>query len=290
MSLASKSRLRGQKVKHRGQNVTRIQFQGQRARLIFGKGTQILPQISRELSGFTSTRIVSSGGNKYFEFGIRLNGLMDGSPETGWTDADGYFTMIPEYSTDLINWQLGKFTTPPTDAITAHGGGKFTYWHRAINLVDSSIKTGVLVFRSQDSRNNPLTSIVLAGVAVSLPNYPYSLPASAAQLQADLIAAGRVGATVTSTATGFWVVTIPDVNFTAIGQSSSISFPSYTVSDPTGGTSTVSNIGATGTFVDANGIAINPKGFARLKINPGPRYGSVLTQWINNLRTSLGLD
>lgn len=288
MSLASKSRLRGQKVKHRGQNVTRIQFQGQRARLIFGKGTQILPEMSRALDGFTSTRIVSSGGNKYFEFGIRLNGVMDGSPESGWTDADGYFTMIPEYSTDLINWQLGKFITPAADAITAHGGGKFTYWHRAINLVAASTITGALIFTSQDSRHDPITSIVLQGTAVSLPNYPYSLPAAAAQLQADLIAAGRAGATVTSTATGFWVVTIPVVNFSSSGLNSII-FPSYTVSNPLGN-STVSNINPVGTFVDLNGIPINPSGFARLKINPGPRYGSVLTQWINNLRTSLGLD
>jgi hypothetical protein len=288
MSLASRSRLKGQKAKHRGEDVTRVEHQGQRARLIFGKGTQILPQISRDLSGFTSTRIVSSGGNKYFEFGLRLNGYLDGSPETGWTDADGYFTMVPEYSTDLINWELGKFTTPPTDAITAHGGGSFTYWHRAINLVSSSVITGALIFTSEDSRHNPITSIVLGGVAISLPNYPYSLPSAAAQLQADLIAAGRAGTTVTSTATGFWVVIIPVINL-AISGGSIIFFPSYTVINP-GGPSTVGSVYASGAFVDVDGIPINPKGFGRLKINPGPRYGAVITQWINNLRTSFNLN
>jgi hypothetical protein len=294
MSLKSTSRLRGQRVKHAGRDVGKIHIQNKVARFIFGNGMQILPKLEQHLSGYTSCRMLWEGGQHWFEFGIRINAVLDGNPVDGWSDPKGYFRLVPEYSTDLVNWEGGKFTPPTSDMITSHGDGRYTYWQRAVNPAASEIKSWAIYCESTvangDTRNNPFTAVVIAGVTQALPRYPYTMPQDAAALQEDLIAAGWAGTTVTAGSDVVWAITVPTVNFTSLSQASSVRWPGYLVEDVFGNlTNTIDERAFEGNYVNAFGVPIYLKGFGRLRILPGPRYQITLAERLQNLREEFGL-
>jgi hypothetical protein len=285
--------LPGQSAYHLGQPVDALFTGGAEARFAFGRGTQILPRQPLALAGYSSVRTVEDAGEKWFEMGIKINSALDGSPDDGWEDPEEYFRLVPQYSIDLVSWQENRFITPPANPVTDHGGGTYTYWQRARNPIDSAQKSGAIYFAVDgigDARNNPFIGLTIAGVEQALPRFPYTMPQDAAALQEDLIAAGWVGATVTATTDRDWRITIPSVNFTSYAQASKIFWPLYLVPDIFDDVvNPVDGADARGSFIDPSGETLQPKGFGRFRIEPGPRYGPLMADRYNDLRRRFGL-
>lgn len=249
---------------------------GSEAKFIFGQGSQIFPNLPVAMYGTTAVRIVSDAGEKWFEFGFRLDHALTGNGATGWTDADNYLRIETQYSLDLVNWSMGKFLPAPVPVVDL-GDGTYEYWSRALNPVDTAVKTGSLVISQTggDVRKHPLTSIVIAGTVLSLPHYPYDMAVAgtAAQLEADLISAGFPGSLVAGSSRATWSISIPSVNYTSYAQNSSVGWPIFLAgTDLFGNPAYSSGVGFSGTFVDAASTPIMPKAFARLKISGGSRY------------------
>lgn len=256
--------------------IDRVFVGGQEVEFLFGRGTQLLPNLPFELWGMLAPRVVSDAGEKWVEVGFSMDHLLSGNPAAGWVDQGNYFRLEYEWSPDLVNWSVGKFVPAPVPIVDL-GGGNYEYWARALNPVDAAVKSGAIQCSSTaadgDARNNPFTSVTIAGVVQTLPNFPYTMPGAAAQLQTDLRAAGWTGATVTASAATVWNLSIPAVNFTSYAQGSNVGWPAYEVVDVLSGELlTISGRDFTGSFIDAAGTPIYPKAFGRLKISSGSRY------------------
>lgn len=151
--------------------------------------------------------VVEDGGDQYFELTWTMDALMDGDVESGLTHPDdSRLTFVVERSEDLTTWTTDFVNSAaPEDLMD----GTWLYRARSPFLVASSVKTSQLVLDRPrpDPRSNPLTEVIVAGVSLTLPNYPYDLPADAATLQADLVAAGFTGATVEDLSSGaYWAL------------------------------------------------------------------------------------
>jgi hypothetical protein len=148
--------------------------------------------------------------NKFFELHWLMDEEMTGSVEDGFTHPeDSRLTFVVERSEDLETWTPDFLNVAaPEDQMD----GTWLYKARSPMLVGSVTKTGQLTLSRPrpDPRSNPLTSITIADVELTLPNYPYDMPADAATLQADLIAEGFTGATVTDLSAGAYWVTVTD--------------------------------------------------------------------------------
>lgn len=272
----------GQDVFTQGAQIGQVFSQGVETEFVFGMGCQLLPKLPIKIWGLCATRVVTASGEKWFEFGFRLTADLLGDASIGWTDADGFFLIEPEWSRDLINWTGGKFVPAPVPVVTLPSGQK-QYWSRAINPVDSSLKSGQLTLASGvsdgsggvitgDVRNNPFTALTVVGAVVPLSGFPYTMPTDAARLTADL-QAFYPGSQVIATSSTVWQITIPGVNMTAYTQTNKISWPQYFVADMYGTLNTpVNGVFFADSFVDPAGNSIETKGFARLKITHGNLY------------------
>lgn len=274
----------GQQAFSGGQEVGRVFHLGQEIEFAFGMGTQLLPKAPLRIWGLCQTRVVAASGEKWFEFGFRISAELTGDASSGWNDADGYFCIEPEWSRDLINWEVGKFVPAPVPVVTLPSGQK-QYWSRAIRPVDSAIKTGQIRANSGtfaavgnagntsgDVRNNPFTALTVAGTVKALGGFPYTMPGDAARMTADM-QAFFPGSSVVATSAVNWQITIPGVNFQAYNAISKIYWPSYMIADMYGSLNTPFNgIDLAGEFVDPAGNSIETKGFARLKITNGILY------------------
>lgn len=265
-----------------GSAIGGICFAGQEVEMLFGKGTQVFPNLPVPIWSCTMCRVVEESGKRWFEFGFRIDTQLTGHPATGWLDAGNYIRLEPQWSPDLVNWSMGKFLPAPVPVVEVEPG-IWEYWSRALNPAASAVRFGEIMTGSgidgwsSDVRNNPFISVVIAGVVQALPNYPYTMPTDAAQLQADLIAAGWTGSVVQATDDTHWSVTIPDVDYSAFQQESRIFWPPYLVPDMYGNlVNTVQSSIFVGGMVDESGVTIHDKAFARLKLSAGPRYDPFL--------------
>ncbi|MEI6656052.1 MAG: hypothetical protein WCP45_14910 [Verrucomicrobiota bacterium] len=177
----------------------------------------------------------SNGMEKWSEFGLIVPDEMavTGSAATGWIDHLGYVSLRIHRSENLVDWTTGEFTDcagSPED----NGDGTHTYWARSIFPVSSEIKTGSISSgggTSYDTRMNPLIALTLGGVVQDLPNFPYTMPGDAAQMQTDLRAVGWNGATVTATSDILWVISIPSVFQEISNLSNKVYWPMFLVPD-----------------------------------------------------------
>lgn len=215
---------------------------------------------------------VGSGAEKWFEVGfpVRSTDDMAGNSEAGWTTLNGCFGLAMWWSDNLADWAIGKFTSIGITTETIDGVACSVYWSRSIYPVDSSIKYGQIAARnSGNARNNPLTSLVINGVIQNLLHYPYIMPGGAAQMQADIRAAGWAGATVTAATALDWEITIPSVDLSGYGVNASVSWPIWYSYDPMGNPVSVSIQSFAGEFINSVGVRTAvPKQFARLGITP----------------------
>ncbi len=153
------------------------------------------------------SEVVEDGGNKYFELTWTMDALMDGDVEGGLTHPDdSRLTFVVERSEDLTTWTTDFVNSAaPEDQMD----GTWLYRARSPFPVASETKTSQLVLDRPrpDPRSNPLTEVIVGGVSLALPNYPYDLPADAATLEADLVAAGFPGSTVEALSSGaYWAL------------------------------------------------------------------------------------
>lgn len=220
---------------------------GQAARLLLLGGRQVWPcrkPVHMDRLIPIVSRMVEDSIGRWFEVGFQAEGLT-GSAATGWADSRGYVALQMHHSTDLLSWSTGKFIDGP-DSGANLGGGLVQYWARSTAphrwfqvLVD---------LRATTTRyGKTITGLELQGIPISLPRYPYSMPSQAALLQADLLAAGYTGSTVTNTAHALSVtiynhhptgrkllpVTMSGTNVTAVQDNgSTIPLPGYPYSMP----------------------------------------------------------
>lgn len=181
---------------HAGQEVDKVFFGGHEARFAFGMGTQILPNLGAEIYGNHETRTVVETDAFWFEFGFTIDCQLNGNSAAGFTDAGNYFRIEIQQSEDLVNWNMGKFVPAPVPVVD-NGNGTWTYWNRAtIPIWWFNVLVDLTV--SSNRYGKSITGITVGGAPVSLPGYPYAMPAAAATLQADLRANGYPGATVTN--------------------------------------------------------------------------------------------
>lgn len=264
-----------------------IMHQGQAVERVMHQGVEIYPRSGPRWTGLPPVkyRTVEDGGRKYFEFGFVSQDLLAGNPATGWTDPMGFVNLFVQWSDNLANWAVGKFLEAPVPVVAV--GDAYEYWVRAINPIDAISKTGTALIASNngngDSRNNPFTGITIAGAAVALPNFPYTMPGDASQMQTDLRAAGYAGATVVSTSGVDWSITLPDLVFDIYGIETWVSWPAYTVMDIIFNVEiSVARRYATAALVDDEGNKIERAAYARLAIQPGPRFGFTGIQYPSN--------
>lgn len=212
---------------------------------------------------------VGHGPEKWIEVGYSCEDAYDltGNAATGWTSAGNLVRISILRSENLLTWTDGEMTDAPGSPEPDETGWH-TYWSRSIYPVDSAAKSGRITARNSGNyRNNPLTSLTVNGVTQALPNYPYSMPSAAAQMQADIRAAGWAGATVTATTELDWSITIPDVDMGGYGVTASVSWPLWSTYDPMGNPVNVSGQSFTGEFVNSAGVRTAvQRQFFRLRI------------------------
>lgn len=183
---------------HQGAEVGQLFVGGEEAEFVFGRGTQILPTLGAEIWGACDTRVVTDSVAQWFEFSFRLDHELSGNAGAGWTDAGNYFRLEAQQSLDLVNWSMGKFINAPVPVV-ALAGGVYEYWSRA---VDPIFWRNIIVDLTCTSTRygKAITDVRIGNATLSLPGYPYAMPADAAALQTDLRANGYPAALVTSTA------------------------------------------------------------------------------------------
>lgn len=262
-----------------GAEIGGLHHDGQEVEFAFGMGTQLFPNAPVEIYGRTQWRVVLDAGERWFEVAFGIDHEMSGNAAAGWTDSGNYLKFELQWSPDLETWLMGKFVPAPVPVIDL-GGGAFQYWSRAIHPIDSAVKTGFITVgqTAGNPLSNGFTSLVVAGTSLALPNFPYDMSVSgtAAQLQTD-ISAFYPGAVVTGTTAETWSIAIPSVSFSSFGQESRLGWPTYVAgTDPFGGTVYSNGRQFQGVFLDAEGVQIYPKAFARFKISAGSRYNPYL--------------
>jgi len=155
---------------------------------VYRKICEALPQ--------TETRFADVTDALWIEFGFTAGEALVGNAATGWTDAAGEISWQLQTSEDLVTWAEDEMIDCAVTGID-NLDGTFTYWSRRTTPL--YWKTTVIdLTAATDRYGKSITGITLFGAAVSLPNYPYAMPADAATLQTDLRAAGYTGATVTT--------------------------------------------------------------------------------------------
>jgi hypothetical protein len=160
------------------------------------------------LMGNAEAVVVDDSANMFFEIHFLVDCVLDGSVEAGFTHPDdARLGFKVERSEDLQTWVSDMVTT---GTVEDQLDGTWLYKARSTVLVDSVTKTGQLTLEMPfpDPRSIPLTGVVLGNVDLSLPHFPYHLPADASTLQADLRSAGYTGATVSTLGAGAYWVTV----------------------------------------------------------------------------------
>lgn len=179
-----------------GAEVGAVYVAGQEAEFVFGRGTQILPTLGAAIWGVCEARTVADAVALWFEFGFRVDAELVGNAAAGFTDPGGYFRLDLQQSTDLTTWAMGRFL-PAAVPVVDNGDGALTYWARATVPV-WWFKVVVDLSLTSNRYGKSIAALSIGGGAVSLPGYPYAMPADAPALQADLRAAGYAGAEVSS--------------------------------------------------------------------------------------------
>ncbi len=217
----------------------------------------------------TYTRITEENGpngmERWFEAGFDSAEILTGSAEVGWAGEN--ITYSPLWSEDLTTWITGRFIDcagSPED----NGDGTWRYWCRSVYPANSETSTGQLWAENigGDVRNNPFTSLVIEGIIQALPNFPYTMPDDAAQMQADLRAAGWTGATVESVTGPDWRIEIPNVEGGSFFAVNRVYWPGYYISTPFGA-QLVDGMSFSGEYVNAADVRTKlPNQFFRLAV------------------------
>lgn len=228
-----------------GVTLERVFASGSEAAFVFGQGTQIFPNAPVPIYGTMTPRTVDETDARWFEVGFKIDATLSGNSAAGFTDSGDYLRIELQQSTDLATWAMGKFI-PAAIPVEDHGDGTRTYWSRSLVPVWwYNVITDLTTTVNRYAKS--ITGITIGGAPVSLPGYPYAMPASAATLQTHLRAAGYSGAVVSNVAApltvgivnhqqagrGTMPVTMSGTNVTMVQwQGSNISLPGYPYAMP----------------------------------------------------------
>ena len=250
-----------------------------------GEFTPLIPELV--IDGLTDnlrTRIVTIAGETFWEVGFVSPIPLVGNGLEGWTDPEGHLIAKLYRSENLVNWDEEWLPVPTSPEAS---GGDWIHWLRSRFPRQSEVKSGSLVMRSVtsrggelgtftgDTRNNPIQSVIIAGVSLALGGFPYTMgiPGEAARLQTALRAFYPT-ATVTASSNTVWEIAIPLVNLTNTLQNNRVTWPSYLVPDMFGQlTGVINGADFHGEYVTTAGVRTAvTKQFARLGVSAGPNY------------------
>jgi hypothetical protein len=187
-------------LKHAGTDISKFMHEGSEVGMLIYRGAQIYPdpRLGDMLVARTRYRMFEETDATWFEVGWLSVGTLTGNAVDGWEDPDGFCRIKAIQSDDLVTWNDGMFVDSPVEAEEDVGSGNFVYWARSIvPFIWNSVKVDFHLSCARHAKS--IEEIQLLGYPISLPNYPYSMPADAATLQADLRAAGYSGAVVSVT-------------------------------------------------------------------------------------------
>lgn len=147
----------------------------------------------------TTVRTVADETAFWFELEILLPAEFTGSPEEGWSRPTGDIQLGIFRSDNLTEWDAAGagWSSAPGLWPQLQPDGRNLWCARAATplwwqqvLVDYTVTTNRYA--------KAILGITIARVAVSLPGFPYAMPADAARLQNDLRNAGYPGSVVSS--------------------------------------------------------------------------------------------
>ncbi len=198
---------------HKGSRIPRKILKGGREVHWLTKGGRTIytsPKLVRAVTGDwleknvkTTAVIAEDADGKWFEVDVDLPDTFAGSAASGWTD--GAVRLGLFWSDNLTSWRAGcsGWIDAPGKSPESLPGDRVRFHARYETA--ALIRKGALIdLRLTTARHGKsITEVRVFDVPVSLPNYPYAMPAHAAVLEADLIAEGFTGAAV-STSAGTW--------------------------------------------------------------------------------------
>lgn len=271
---------------------------GTNKRVLVRGGRQVWPCVRLDPLPQMDFRMVLDTDGYWFEVGFQSPEELTGSAADGWTDPREYCLIRLQNSMDLVTWDVGDFEDCPGSP-EEQMDGSWIYWSRA--TIPSYWRTVLVDFTVASARyGKDITAITLMTGSVSLPNFPYAMPADAATLQMDLRAEGYTDATVTVTSAGitataqnhmvtgiqFLTITQSGGSVTGVAnQSGSISLPSYPYALPGDAADLQADLrtaGVTGAVVQLHGdeweiflpdlAAVDQVRDFKLTIDPGDPY------------------
>lgn len=104
-----------------------------------------------------------------------------------------------QFSTDLAAWTAAGWEDSPGSAAETLGDGRRRFYARYAAAPKWYFSVLVDLTLTCDRYGKSITAVSVLGADVSLPGFPYAMPADAGDLQADLRAEGFTGAVVSTT-------------------------------------------------------------------------------------------
>ena len=189
------------KTRSQGQLVSVVYHQGAMVPFIM-RGTRILYKKDAVELPQTLIRMVTDATGDWMEIGFLSDKVLEGSATDGWTDPGHYCVLELQNSFDLVTWLNGNFIAAPSGGVVDNGNGTWYYWSRSI--APKYLKNVLVDYDLKSTRGNKsITALTLHGASISLPNFPYVVTTSMAQLQTDLRAAGYTNAIATYSAAAY---------------------------------------------------------------------------------------
>ncbi len=214
---------------YRGSTQKKLLIRGHRA--VFRDPDYALPVLGHEMVNDTDAL--------WFEVAFISPSLLTGNATDGWTWSNGQHSLALriEMSTDLLIWTTGDVEDAAGSPATVTGG----YEYKARTTVPAYWNSVLVDFVLSSTRGGKdITAMEITGTPLSLPNFPYSMPADAATLEADLVAEGFTGSTVATTAAP-WTVSIRNYTpGTSVAMVATHSGETVTAVAPPGGGSAIS--------------------------------------------------
>lgn len=140
--------------------------------------------------------IVEDGGIKWWQTTVSIPWKFAGDAQGGWIDACDLVGIAVVWSRDGQTWEGNVFYDLEGEPITYSGLMK-SITVRSSRPVDWEEKTVDFVFAhlppdryASYTTTRDITALKINGATITLPNYPYTMPAQSAALLADLDAAG----------------------------------------------------------------------------------------------------
>ena len=145
--------------------------------------------------------MVHDTSGHWFDLEVILPPDFAGNPTDGWSNGTIHLGM--SWSDDLTSWRAageGWDFSPGKETPETMANDWQKWFVRCVSTPVFWKSIMIDLTSISDRFGKAITGLTIYGTAVSLPNYPYEMPAQAALLQTDLRAAGYAGAVVSSVA------------------------------------------------------------------------------------------